>query len=121
MSQNFKDFLYQLFLLGVLTLVTNIAKEYWLSISKPEEKTISQEIDLKKIRSQFSFALMLLIVSIIAFANSETQFVQGTSVVLIVLAIILLWGAFDAVYFSLEKLKCKSPQIVPDETTEDPD
>ena len=119
MPQSFIDIFYQLFLLAVVTIISKIAKDYWESLSTPDKKSLESLPDLKKARSQFNFSLLLLIASILAFANAETQFFQAASVVTLAFAIILLWGAFDAVYFPLEKIVNKRTKDIPDDDLKD--
>lgn len=119
MPQSFIDIFYQLFLLAVVTIISKIAKDYWESLSTPDKKPLKSLSDLRKARSQFNFSLLLLIASIIAFANAETQFFQGASVMAIVFAIILLWGAFDAVYLPFEKIVNNRTKDVPKEGFKD--
>lgn len=121
MPQSFFDVFYQLFLLAVITFVTKISKDFWVNLSKPIEKPVESISSIKKIRSQFHFSLMLLIASIISFANVEIQILQGASVIAIVFAIILLWGAFDAVYFPLEKIVKKGAKDIANKDLKDKD
>ena len=121
MSPKFADFLWQLFLMAVFAFISFIAKEYWHSISSSSKTANFSEVDLKKIRYQFFFSMILLIVSIVAFANVENLFLIGLSVIFIAFAIVLLWGAFDAVYFPLEDMKTKTTDPVSKESSEKTD
>lgn len=66
MSPKFADFLWQLFLMAVFAFISFIAKEYWHSISSSSKTSDFSEVNLKKIRYQFFFSMILLIISIVA-------------------------------------------------------
>lgn len=109
------DVIYNIFISVISGVIIMKIDKWWKSAKTPiTTKTNLSFAAIRKTRKQFFTSLFLLIACIIAFAKNYHPYLNFTAAVLAGLFIVILWGAFDAVYFPLEK-------IVKSHTTENTD
>lgn len=93
-------------LLAILTAaILKGANAVWKFMNTPLDNTpVLTTAKMKRLRNQFLVSLFLEIACIIAFIKDYHPYLNFIFAVSAGFFIIILWGAFDAVYFPLEKI-----------------
>lgn len=105
-----KDLLYNLLLTLLSAAIIKGANNGWRIINTPlDSSTTLTPKRMKNIRKQFLISLFALIACIIVFIKNYSPILNLIFGILSGFFIVLLWGAFDAIYFPHEKIVKSHP------------
>lgn len=87
-------------------------------IMEPASAEYRPQLNLPKIKKQFLFSLFALIILFISFINGTSEYLKSILFIGMFFCVILVWGAFDAVYFfAEEKMKHHLRKEISDKST----
>lgn len=113
-----ENIFFQLLLMVLLSLITHLGKLFWKKIMEPASAEYRPQLNLPKIKKQFLFSLFALIILFISFINGTSEYLKSILFIGMFFCVILVWGAFDAVYFfAEEKMKHHLRKEISDKST----
>lgn len=115
------DLLYNLMLTVLAAAILKIAAIFFRFINSSSDITsvVLTPKRLKRIRNQFLTSVFTLIICVITFVQDHHPYLRFVCAVLGCFAILLLWGAFDALYFPLKEIIEQHPKHISKAADED--
>ncbi len=111
----FKDLIYNIVITISVTLIIALFKKIVIYLNSEPNKV--NRVNLPATRKQFFISLITLIISLSSFFTIENLFSKYFFAIISFFAFIIVWGAFDAVYYFVKASHNDNSQNVSDETS----